>query len=630
MKLSLLAGSALILSSHAALAGNVIIENEFVRAGLNELTGTLGSGGNTRPGLQYDSTGMGDFPTDGEQGDYLTPGSPFEGFTVKIDNDGSTTSYTNNNGGGTDITGGAWIGTPTASSAIWAATKDSVFNIQNTYSLPTGQQFIDISTKIDALTDMDTLWFGRFVDPDAMPESGDTSATDNALGYGVIPQTNVVFSEATVSRYALGLYTGADSGVGAGISDSWSTDPELYFSGGDYVVGNGDDTIGLGFKVVGVTTGDIMTFDYAYIFGPSAFTAAETAVEEGAGGAIPREVPGCTVDCELTDVGSATDAASTPDPVITEVLHPTLPTIVSSIDHHEASDDGAVQTIDIETTTTTTTPWLRTTTVGEEVTAEEVFNVVDLEITDRGVTGRIDQLATLAEIGSSLNRTLVVESGISFGTLRSSAPNGYSSESSRLTFGGEKQLTDGLSFSAAINILSTNLTGVDGSGAAKSTHFRMNISKAMPKGDITLSFNRVKSDYTYSRTIGDFANAGSTNGIDTWGNVTFTGNNKTVRPVFGYTQGTKNIAAYLETGSIQSIRTVDSLKRSYGFATIGFQADIGVVKIEALHHTDNMNQLTIGMDFDMKPGSNLFVDTALITNGEIKTGSVTAGFNLQF
>ncbi|MCK4861368.1 MAG: hypothetical protein KAS85_05595, partial [Rhodobacteraceae bacterium] len=71
MKLSLLAGSALILSSHAALAGNVIIENEFVRAGLNELTGTLGSGGNTRPGLQYDSTGMGDFPTDGEQGDYL-------------------------------------------------------------------------------------------------------------------------------------------------------------------------------------------------------------------------------------------------------------------------------------------------------------------------------------------------------------------------------------------------------------------------------------------------------------------------------------------------------------------------------------------------------------------------------
>jgi hypothetical protein len=43
--------------ANTAQAANVIIENEFVRAGVNETSGTLGSGGSTRPGLQYDNTG---------------------------------------------------------------------------------------------------------------------------------------------------------------------------------------------------------------------------------------------------------------------------------------------------------------------------------------------------------------------------------------------------------------------------------------------------------------------------------------------------------------------------------------------------------------------------------------------
>ena len=275
-----------------SLAQNYIIENEYVRAGVNGTTGTLGSGGGTRPGLQYDSTGTGTFPADSEQGDYLTPGSPFEGFTVKIDQfgadgveggtDDTTTSYTNNNTGGTNISGGAWVTTPDTSSAVWAATSTD-FALQNSYSLPAGQQFIDINTQITALSNIDRLQFGRFIDPDAMPAAGDTSSTDNVLGYSGIPGTNVVFSEATVSRYALGLYSSATN-VGAGISSGWSTDPSTYYAGGDYTVGNGDHTIGLGFLSLGLTAGDIVNYQYAYIFGPSAFDAATYAIDGGAGG----------------------------------------------------------------------------------------------------------------------------------------------------------------------------------------------------------------------------------------------------------------------------------------------------------------------------------------------------------
>ena len=83
---------ALLCWSSMTLAQTYVLENEYVRAGVNNITGTLGSGGNTNPGLQYDNTGTSTF---NPSYDYLTPGSPFEGFTVKLDG----TMYRNNNAG---------------------------------------------------------------------------------------------------------------------------------------------------------------------------------------------------------------------------------------------------------------------------------------------------------------------------------------------------------------------------------------------------------------------------------------------------------------------------------------------------------------------------------------------------
>jgi len=59
-------------SMNGSVAGMGILENDYVRAGVNGTAGTFGSGGGTRPGLQYDSTGTGTFPADSAQGDYLT------------------------------------------------------------------------------------------------------------------------------------------------------------------------------------------------------------------------------------------------------------------------------------------------------------------------------------------------------------------------------------------------------------------------------------------------------------------------------------------------------------------------------------------------------------------------------
>jgi len=333
---------------------NGVLQNDYVKAGVNKTTGTFGSGNNTAPGLMFDSTGTGTF---NDSYDYLTPGSPFDGFSVKIDG----VNYYNNNAGnyasisatGALVDGDnslTWNGAWTHSGSSWG--------LQNTYTLGTTSPYIDIRTRITVGSAASDVWFAKYIDPDARAAAGDSSATDNVLGYGIIPNTNVAFSEATVSRYALGLYS-TDSNVDAGIS-SWTQEadgytgskyylPEFDADGnyqwtspgcetlawgcpyvkatdenGDYILadyGTGDDTIGLSWHWTDVDVGDILEASYAYIFGPSAFAAADDALEGGAGGGDTT-----TTDTwgTLTDVGSATDAAesggdTTPpaDPVYT-------------------------------------------------------------------------------------------------------------------------------------------------------------------------------------------------------------------------------------------------------------------------------------------------------------------------
>jgi len=322
-----------LLASSPAWAVNLILVGDYVKIGVNEATGTLGSGGNTPPGILYDSTGTGTFNS---AYDYLTPGSPFEGWALRF---GSTTVY-NNNTGITGLAGGvltgydgvAHNGATYDNRAVWTNTTHSDFDISHDYRFNNNQQFVDISTAVTAKTTMTGIYFARFTDPDARAAAGDSSATDNVVGYGAIPTTNVVFSEALASRYALGLYS-ADTNVNAAVSSAWSTDPTVYYAGGTSYgsgvnFGRGDHTIGMGWYLESLAAGSTATFSYAYIFGPSAFGAASTAVADGAGGGTPGTVPGGGT---LVDVGSATDAAGgSPTVVSTAAGTPIVTTSTSA------------------------------------------------------------------------------------------------------------------------------------------------------------------------------------------------------------------------------------------------------------------------------------------------------------
>ena len=612
MKKQLIATIVAAMLSASALAGNEILINEYVKIGINETAGTLGSGGNTNPGIQYDSTGTSTFNS---SYDYLTPGSPFEGWSVRIVDSSGTLigQYHNNNTGVIAVTGGAWVGTPTASGAVWAVSH-SDFNLQHTYSLPSGKQYLDIDTRIEAKIAMPGLYFARFTDPDARAAAGDTSATDNVRGYGIIPKANVVFSEATTSRYALGLYSVA-SNSNTSISPTWSNNAADYYnntSGQDVV--RGDYTIGIAFYSTGLAIGDIVTYRYAYIFGPSAFGAATTAIDGGAGGGTA----GTSSFGTLVDVGSATDAGSgtTTTPTVTSTSTATitvsdttavstaLPVITASLAHHTPGETASTQTIARQTTTNVTTPMertlvtkVRTTTNYSDGTSTSsdsantttvtVSNSVATSVTDESFSGRVDQMSYLNNLNKQLDRGLNIDAFRTDGYTdqekkitvyvnasgsRSNIDNGYNARSQIYGLGVEKEIESNWRLGLQYNRVNTNMDGSDSKTAQDKDHIGL-FSVYTADNDVKIVNNLGYANNTVkgNRTVENvFNNSHSTGGDNLWlNNRVYAPETNGFRPYAGVTIGRSTLGGYTEAGDIQSARTVAKTADNYSYGEAG-------------------------------------------------------------
>jgi len=550
----------------------------------------------------------------------VAPGSPYEGWAVRLDNTDGTKFklYGNNNAGfqmdGNTSVSGAWVGTPTAASAVWAGTATE-FGIRHTYSLPSAQRYLDITTRIEATAAMPHLYFGRYIDPDAVAAPGDSSATDNVRGYGVIPKTNVVFSEATVSRYALGLYSAQVGTVNTSIQ-GWTSDPKNYYlnTNGMADVSNGDDTIGIAFYAANVAVGDILTYNYAYIFGPSAFTAANYAITGGAGGGTA----GTSSFGTLVDVGSATDAGSgtttTPTPTITgtstatitvsdtTAVNTSLPVITASLAHHNASEASGKQTIARETTTNVTTPYTRsvvtlvrttntwsdgttTTTDGATTTADTLINNVSTSVANDSFSGRVDQMGYLDNLNKQLDRGLNMDAfrkdGATNGDVtmyvnatggNSSMGDGYSSKSQVYGLGVEKEIKPNWRLGAQYNRVRTTMDGTDSNTAQNKDHIGL-FSVYTTEKDVKIVNNLgyANNDVKSSRTVENvFNNSHTSSGDNLWLNSrAYAPETKDFRPYVGITFGKSTTGGYEERGDIQSARNVSKQTNDYSYGEAG-------------------------------------------------------------
>lgn len=596
-------------SMSTSTTGMGVLENDYVKAGVNGTTGTFGSGGNTSPGLLFDSTGAGDFNT---SYDYLTPGSPFDGWSIKIDGSNST----NNNA---STSSAAWLDsdglTDGDGTLAWNGTNPaySGWEVEHIYSLGATSEFIDIETNITAGSSASnsTVYFGRFIDPDARAAPGDSSATDNVLGYSGIPDTNVAFSEAVESKYALGLYS-TNSNVDAGITgwtdqaDSY-TDSKYTDSDGNTVnYGTGDDTIGLTWVWTGVEAGDILTAEYSYIFGPSAFAAADSAIDGGAGGGTPGETPSDWGD--VTDDGSATDAAADTGPTV-------VGTGTSTLTRHTATETGTTQTIAREKTTSTWDVYSDGSLGDASATTEDLAPF----------TGRIDQIASAKDAVDVIIKGLEFDGVTAIGKTNK-FDNGMKGNSKGFAVGGTKQNDEGLIVGAGFANVQTTLKNNDDRADATVRAGQVTIGK----NNTIVKVTHAMMDYGMERTIGDFSNSATTQGTDSSVSIRYTADTGKIKPILGLTAGRNKVNGYTEAGSIQSARSVASTTKDYKFATVGASTTIGIFDVTAMHHTDKTNEATIGINKTTQSGSKFGINVARTETKLGSTNSVVAGITIKF
>jgi len=277
---------------------------------------------------------------------------------------------------------------------------------------------------------------------------------------------------------------------------------------------------------------------------------------------------------------------------------------------YTASETNTIQTIDREVTTVVTTPQIRTRTYNiietetysDNSTQDNILSTGNVEtatqddvvttLSDPGSwTGRIDQTATAQDVVGSTLRTLDFYNiqGI---RMNSKYDNGMSGGTTGVVVGGSKELENGVTIMGGFTRLGTGLTGNGDSVDAETTAFAAGIEN----NGVSLELRRANTDYDVSRTIGDFANTSETKGTDTSARIMYSPETGKINPVFGYTRGKRTMDGYTETGDVQSARTVASTDEMYGYGTVGLRGDLGLVDFTAMHHTDGVNDISIGIE----------------------------------
>ena len=323
-----------------------------------------------------------------------------------------------------------------------------------------------------------------------------------------------------------------------------------------------------------------------------------------------------TVDTTVTTVDTTpvTTIVTNTTPVTTTTC--TTPTTVTTYSDNSTTTANGTQSCSVSTTNTVTT-------------SSSTVDLVQTSIATAQAVGRIDQLATAQDITNSVARGIEFD-GIKAIGISHVYKNGLEGRTKGITVGGKRRIENGIIIGGGIAELSTNVNNQGNSASADTRIFDGSIGKELEKGTVEVGLTHVTSDYLLSRTIGSWANAGATSGTDTSARISYELKlNDKVTPVIGYTRGQRKTDAYTETGDIITARAVANTNTMYDYATVGAKVDLGLVDFTMLHHSDGVNQASIGLvKEDEKVNWEARLSKSTSALGDNTT--ITAGFNVKF
>ena len=263
--------SSILLVCSIASAAPIIMESGYIQAGVSD-DGTFGVGSSTSPGILFDENGTGNYVAD----DYLTPGSPFEFFSVKTDG----ALYTNNNTRYGSPAMDTNISGDLHNVEVVSVTPDNALRITQTYTLASGSKAIKIEVTIKNVSDatIGEVQYGRGLDPDVDVQTYGSYTTVNTRGLDDIPGSDVVIAEGNMTKKIIALHTNATYERNTSIDRFWSEDTDVILTGKDD--GTGDYTINMAFNLGELVAGEEVSFSYQYILGKDVIDLGDIIVGE--------------------------------------------------------------------------------------------------------------------------------------------------------------------------------------------------------------------------------------------------------------------------------------------------------------------------------------------------------------
>jgi hypothetical protein len=264
----------------------------------------------------------------------------------------------------------------------------------------------------------------------------------------------------------------------------------------------------------------------------------------------------------------------------------------------------------------------------ESCTTEEISSSTTTTATDTYV-GAIDQQATAQDIVNTQIRNLDF-SGLQGVKQSHTYENGMSGDTTGFTLGGTLPITDnGLIIGGGFAQLNTTMDGANTS-SSETTAFQGSVARAVGGGTGELKVTRAMTDYSWTREIGPYSNAGSSSVTDTSISGTYRhALNENITPIVGYTIGRRESDAWQETGFLFSQRSAEASEETYRYGTVGVEAEFEMLNLNAVRHTDGVTVVGAGLGsstekFDWGVG----VERTITDLGE-STG-VKAGIKIRF
>jgi hypothetical protein len=472
------------------------------------------------------------------------------------------------------------------------------------------------------------------------------NSTTNPGTYGL------ALYESDGTLYKIINHTGTFTALGSGAifylgNGSWGTviTPEggyAKFSSGTFT--NMDRT---------VTSADLTSYTYTnttpLAAGQTASSSSSTptvvSTSSGTPSVITSTSTGSTTTTTTITNGVTTTVITTAHAVSEQAETQTVDTIVTTVDTTPVTT-VIVDTTPVTTTTCTTPTTITTysdstttTTNGTQTCTATVSNTVvtttltaDLVQTSTAnsqAVGKTNQMSSLINIEQVDAKRFDIDKGIKVETSKHDFVSGYSANENRVHIGGGKDLGQGLRLGFGLNKASTKMKGTDGTGSLDTNHAGIRLSQENDKGISSVELNYAQSDYSFTRTIGNWSNNAITNGDNTWVSFDFIGDNYPIRPLIGLVAGTKNIDGFNEMGSQLTARTVNGLSDDYTFAKVGADFTLGLVNVRLIRYTDGVT--TLSTVISKKTENKMWFISITGTKTDLaKSNSISAGLKINF